>query len=190
MSTGLSGLSRASGSPENSSTPGFKAALKTESDTNTPVFAAMDRSSSLKKEIDEYEQLNNEARALEELRNMDLLPLLLDLVENLKAGKISPKDFDNAVAAEPNRRAGRVYREPNPEDGGDEEADRRETGAAETVQRGDRGKVWHGEADCGRQNANRPVATGTALCNTRGAQMSGTNKIRQIFFHLTKYSGC
>ncbi|KAG7851570.1 hypothetical protein KL941_001239 [Ogataea angusta] len=175
MSTGLSGLSRASGSPENSSTPGFKAALKTESDTNTPVFAAMDRSSSLKKEIDEYEQLNNEARALEELRNMDLLPLLLDLVENLKAGKISPKDFDNA---------------PDPEDGGDEEADRRETGAAETVQRGDRGKVRHGEADCGRQNANRPVATGTALCNTKGAQMSGTNKIRQIFFHLTKYSGC
>ncbi|KAG7764037.1 hypothetical protein KL946_003477 [Ogataea haglerorum] len=97
MSTGLSGLSRASGSPENLSTPGFKAALKTESDTNTPVFAAMDQSSSLKKEIDEYEQLNNEARALEELRNMDLLPLLLDLVESLKAGKISPKDFDNAV---------------------------------------------------------------------------------------------
>ncbi|KAG7869480.1 hypothetical protein KL918_001025 [Ogataea parapolymorpha] len=98
MSTGLSGLSRASGSPENLSTPGFKAALKTESDTNTPVFAAMDHSSSLKKEIDEYEQLNNEARALEELRNMDLLPLLLDLIENLKAGKISPKDFDNAVS--------------------------------------------------------------------------------------------
>ncbi|KAG7879951.1 hypothetical protein KL905_001444 [Ogataea polymorpha] len=98
MSMGLSGLSRASGSPENLSTPGFKPALKTESASNTPVLAAMDHSSSLKKEIDEYERLNNEARALEELRNMDLLPLLLDLIENLKAGKISPKDFDNAVS--------------------------------------------------------------------------------------------
>lgn len=43
------------------------------------------------------DQLEKEHIALTEIRKVELLPLLLDLIEELKLGKIEPKDFDNAA---------------------------------------------------------------------------------------------
>ncbi|KAH3665827.1 hypothetical protein OGAPHI_004015 [Ogataea philodendri] len=128
MSSGLSQLAGGSASPDN--TP----IVKHETDEKA-VFLSKEHSVSLQKEIDQYEQLNEEARVLEDLQKMDLLPLLLDVVESLKAGKISPKDFDNAVIAiEPDRRAGRIDGKPDRQDGAAQGADRREEEAAGTDQ--------------------------------------------------------
>ncbi|GME87002.1 unnamed protein product [[Candida] boidinii] len=45
----------------------------------------------------QYEAIQNEQKVLDDIKQIELIPLLLDLIENLKIGKISPKDFDNAV---------------------------------------------------------------------------------------------
>ncbi|GME66919.1 unnamed protein product [[Candida] boidinii] len=45
----------------------------------------------------QYEAIQNEQKILDDIKQIELIPLLLDLIENLKIGKISPKDFDNAV---------------------------------------------------------------------------------------------
>lgn len=47
---------------------------------------------------DRAASLNGEVDAINELKEMELLPMLLDLIENLKVGKISPKDFDNVAS--------------------------------------------------------------------------------------------
>lgn len=46
----------------------------------------------------QYEAIQNEQKILDDIKQIELIPLLLDLIENLKIGKISPKDFDNAVS--------------------------------------------------------------------------------------------
>ncbi|GME77520.1 unnamed protein product [Ambrosiozyma monospora] len=68
--------------------------LPSMANTNNPGTASSFVSSS---ETAQVEMLNHEQSILNELKDMELLPLLLDLIENLRLGKITPKDFGNAV---------------------------------------------------------------------------------------------
>ncbi len=43
-------------------------------------------------------EISHEADVIKELQDVELLPILLDLVESLRMGKLAPKDFDNAVS--------------------------------------------------------------------------------------------
>lgn len=43
-------------------------------------------------------EISHEADVIRELQDVELLPILLDLVESLRMGKLAPKDFDNAVS--------------------------------------------------------------------------------------------
>lgn len=43
-------------------------------------------------------EISHEADVIKELQDIELLPILLDLVESLRMGRLAPKDFDNAVS--------------------------------------------------------------------------------------------
>jgi len=43
-------------------------------------------------------RLKDTEAAIQELKNLELLPLVLDIVENVNSGKLLPKDVDNAVS--------------------------------------------------------------------------------------------
>lgn len=47
--------------------------------------------------ISENDNLQRVKAVLKEVASIELLPILLDLVEKLKLGEISPKDFENAT---------------------------------------------------------------------------------------------
>ncbi|ANZ75333.1 BA75_02890T0 [Komagataella pastoris] len=64
----------------------------TRSSENEPVTVDIDEETRSR-----VDQLEKEHIALTEIRRVELLPLLLDLIEELKLGKIEPKDFDNAA---------------------------------------------------------------------------------------------
>lgn len=53
------------------------------------------------KPLSQEERSNNlkrESQVISELRDIEVLPMLLDLIEELRLGKLAPKDFDNAVS--------------------------------------------------------------------------------------------
>ncbi|CDK27029.1 unnamed protein product [Kuraishia capsulata CBS 1993] len=56
-----------------------------------------EEANSVNPEESEVDQMQLEQKTLDELKSIELLPLLLDLVEGLKIRRISPKDFDNAA---------------------------------------------------------------------------------------------
>ncbi len=48
--------------------------------------------------LDEESKLKDAEAAIQELKNLELLPLVLDIVEDVNSGKLLPKDVDNAVS--------------------------------------------------------------------------------------------
>lgn len=47
--------------------------------------------------VNEESKLKDAEAAIQELKSLELLPLVLDIVEDVNAGKLLPKDVDNAV---------------------------------------------------------------------------------------------
>ncbi|ODQ58319.1 hypothetical protein WICANDRAFT_64455 [Wickerhamomyces anomalus NRRL Y-366-8] len=47
--------------------------------------------------LDEESKLKDAEAAIQELKNLELLPLVLDIVEDVNSGKLLPKDVDNAA---------------------------------------------------------------------------------------------
>ncbi|VEU21602.1 DEKNAAC102456 [Brettanomyces naardenensis] len=87
---------RPGSSPDLMSTPSFRTPGKLAFTPGTVRETGIGTSGSLTQE-QRYAALNHEAEVIKELRDMEMLPMLLDLIENLKLGKIAPKDFDNTA---------------------------------------------------------------------------------------------